>query len=450
MTIDTITAIATANGTGGVGIIRISGPKCVEISNKITKKQLKPRYAHYGDFYESESQVLDSGIALFFPSPNSYTGEDVVELQAHGGQVVLDLLLKRSIALGARLAKPGEFTERAYLNDKIDLLQAEAIADLINSSTEQAARSAQRSLRGDFSKKINALQELLGELRVFVEAALDFPEEEIDFIAESNVVAQLQDINNSINSILATAKQGSLLQGGINIAIAGKPNAGKSSLLNCLAGYDSAIVTNIAGTTRDILREQINIEGMPIQFIDTAGLRESSDLVEQEGIRRAYKEFETADLILYLVDASKDQRVSANECWGQELANTSLINKTLLVRNKIDLTQEPTGADVTTNTIRLSAANGEGIALLRKSISAKVGFIPCDDNQFIARRRHIDALEKAQNAIRNGELQLRHSGAAELLAEDLRDAQAALSAITGEVSADQLLGDIFSNFCIGK
>lgn len=447
MNTDTIAAIATATGRGGIGIIRLSGPKSRPIAQSICQRELTPRHAHYGDFNDQQGTV-DNGIALFFPGPNSFTGEDVVELQAHGGQIVLDLLLNECLRTGARLARPGEFSERAFLNDKIDLVQAEAIADLINSSSEAAARSAQRSLKGEFSNKINDLQSELTDLRVFVEAALDFPEEEIDFIADARIVDKLKVITSHIHSTLNQAKQGALLSDGINIAIAGKPNAGKSSLLNKLAGYESAIVTDIAGTTRDILKENININGMPVQIIDTAGLRDSPDRVEQEGIRRAYESFDSADLVILLVDASKEQGANPEILWPGKLANTSLLQRTIVVRNKIDLNNEAAGR--IDNCVSISAATGAGIEHLRAIISEKVGYMPGDNNQFIARRRHLDALERAKSSIETGLQQLQISGAAELLAEDLRDAQDALSDVTGNISADELLGSIFSSFCIGK
>jgi tRNA modification GTPase len=448
METDTIAAIATATGRGGIGIIRLSGPDSRPIAQAITATELVPRHAHYCEFSDQQGP-LDNGIALFFPGPHSFTGEDVVELQAHGGQVLLDLLLQECARRGARLARPGEFTERAFLNEKLDLVHAEAIADLINSSSEAAARSAQRSLKGEFSSKIKILQIELTDLRVFVEAALDFPEEEIDFIADARIADKLKAISEHIHSILAQAKQGALLSDGINIAIAGKPNAGKSSLLNRLAGYESAIVTDIAGTTRDVLKENISINGMPIQIVDTAGLRESPDTVEQEGIRRAYTAFESADLILLLVDASKEQGSDALKLWPGRLADTSVLQRTIVVRNKIDLTDETAGLKASDN-ICISANTGAGIDELCQLISDKAGYMPGDNNQFIARRRHLDALQRALSSIDTGLSQLLLSGAAELLAEDLRDAQQALGEITGELSADELLGAIFSSFCIGK
>jgi tRNA modification GTPase len=447
---DTITALATASGRAGVGIIRISGSFSLIIAEKILGFTPKNRHAHYCDFYDQYGERLDQGIALYFKGPHSFTGEDVVEFQAHGGPVILDLLTKSILAHGARLAHAGEFSQRAFLNDKLDLIQAEAIADLINSSSEQAARSALRSLQGEFSARINDLVESLISIRMFVEAAIDFPEEEIDFLSDSTVLSQLDSLITQIERLLANAHQGALLTEGMRVVIAGKPNAGKSSLLNALAGKDAAIVTDIEGTTRDVLKEQINIDGMPLHIIDTAGLRESTDAVEQIGISRAWKEIEQADRILLVVDASnvsKDGLV-----WPEFMEKLSRSNHLTLIRNKVDkLGEVPSinsGGDYPV--ISLSAKSGQGIDLLKLHLKECVGFDSGCEGSFTARRRHIQAIEKAFDAIRMGRRQLVEMNAGELLAEELRLAQEYLGEITGRFRADDLLGEIFGSFCIGK
>lgn len=455
---DTIVAIATAPGRGGVGIIRISGPNTNAIAREVTQTELKPRYAHYGPFFDNAAglETLDMGIALYFPAPHSFTGEDVLELQAHGGPVLLDLLLKRVMALGARLARPGEFSERAFLNNKMDLTQAEAIADLIDSASEQAARNALRSLQGVFSDKIAALVADIIRLRVYVEAAIDFPEEEIDFIGDGKVAGDLRQIIADLQVVRDQANQGAILTEGMTVVIAGKPNAGKSSLLNALSGRDSAIVTDIAGTTRDVLREHIQIDGMPLHIIDTAGLRASHDRVEQEGIRRAWVEIEKADRILLVVDSSEstdtDPKILCSEL-GEDIAR-QLPQRTniTVVHNKCDLTATPPDLLQPTSTpvIRLSAKSGEGIELLRQHLKDCMGYRGSGEGGFTARRRHLAALERAGAYLQAGQLQLSAYGAGELLAEDLRQCQNALGEITGEFSADDLLGAIFSSFCIGK
>lgn len=447
---DTITALATATGRAGVGIIRISGPQALKIVEQIIHFTPKNRYAHYCEFFDHHGQRLDQGIALYFKGPHSFTGEDVVELQAHGGPVVLDLLIKATLALGARVAQAGEFSQRAFLNDKLDLIQAEAVADLINSSSEQAARSALRSLQGEFSKKVNGLVAALIDIRVFVEAAIDFPEEEIDFLSDSSVLVQLDDLIHQLHSLLANAHQGALLTEGMRVVIAGKPNAGKSSLLNALAGKEAAIVTDIAGTTRDVLKEQINIDGMPLHIIDTAGLRESTDTVEQIGISRAWQEIEQADRILLVVDASQYQDQSF--VWPEFLNKLSRTDHLTVVRNKIDKLDEapslsqPDAYPV----ISLSAKSGHGMALLTDHLKTCVGFDSGNEGCFTARRRHLQAIEKALDALMTGRSQLIDSRAGELLAEDLRIAQDYLGEITGKFRADDLLGEIFGSFCIGK
>ena len=458
---DTIAAIATPPGRGGVGIIRVSGRKTKAIAEALTNKSLKPRFAHYGPFYETidaeEKIALDHGIAIFFPGPNSFTGEDILELQAHGGPVLLDCLLKEVVKQGARLARPGEFSERAFLNNKIDLTQAEAIADLIDSASEQAARNAFRSLQGKFSDKINTLVEAVIQLRIYVEAAIDFPEEEIDFLADGKVSGDLNLILLNLKTVFTEARQGALLQEGMTVVIAGKPNAGKSSLLNALSGRESAIVTEVAGTTRDVLREQILIDGMPLHIIDTAGLRESHDKIEKEGIRRAWSEIEKADRILLVVDSSQQDQTSQplienySELWPDFADKLPNLHNITLVHNKCDLSNQQAelyeGDPVL---IRLSAKQGNGIDILRQHLKHCMGFSGAGEGGFTARRRHIEALERANMFLQAGKKQLLDHGAGELLADDLRQCQNALSEITGEFTPDDLLGKIFSSFCIGK
>jgi len=441
---DTIAAIATPPGNGGVGIVRISGKTVPKIAQQLLGKIPTPRYAYFSRFLDSDGQTLDSGISLYFPAPASYTGEDILELQGHGGAVVLDMLLKRILALGARLARPGEFTERAYLNGKLDLAQAEAVADLINSSTEQSVRSAQKSMQGVFSEKIRQLVEELTELRIYVEAAIDFVDEEIDFLTDGVVEKRIQNLLTRIAEIQQTARQGRLLRDGMSIVLAGKPNAGKSSLLNALAGHEAAIVTDIAGTTRDVLRERIQLDGMPLHIIDTAGLHDSNNPVEQEGIRRARTEIANADKILLLIDArDPDESLLAT------LPETSDITR---VYNKIDLlgTAPTISQDRQGHSIHLSVKTGAGLDLLKQHLKDSVGYNDGESNVFIARRRHLEALSKAFEATEAALSQLQIHQAGELVAEDLRIAQQNLAEITGEFTSDDLLGRIFSSFCIGK
>lgn len=442
--IDTIAAIATPPGRGGVGIIRVSGPLAKIISEKILGKIPQPRFADYLPFLDQNNETIDSGLALYFVGPNSFTGEDILELQGHGGPVVMDLLLKRVIELGARIAKPGEFSERAFLNDKVDLAQAEAIADLIEAGSEQAAKSAVKSLQGEFSHWIDESVETLTHLRMYVEAAIDFPEEEIDFLSDGHVTKSLENILAEMDKIFTSAQQGVLLRDGMRVVLIGQPNTGKSSLLNALAGRDSAIVTHIAGTTRDVLREEINIDGMPLHVIDTAGLRESEDVVEQEGIKRTWIEIEQADRALLLVD-DKTGISEEDEKIRQKLPKSL---KVTIVRNKIDLTTSKPKEQ--NNEISLSAKSGDGIELLRDHLKKIMGYTGLTEGVFLARRRHLDALIRAKNLVLNGQKQLQEAKAGELLAEDLRQAQHALGEITGHVSSDALLGKIFSSFCIGK
>lgn len=450
---DTIAAITTPPGRGGVGIVRISGADLQTMAAKITQKALQPRVATLTDFLTHDGESIDTGLAIWFPAPHSYTGEDVLELQGHGGPAVLDLLLARSLELGARLARPGEFTERAYLNDKLDLAQAEAVADLIEADSAEAARAAIHSLQGDFSKRIQALVNGLTDLRVHVEAAIDFPEEEIDFLADGQIQNKLESIIADLADVRAKARQGSLLREGMTLVIVGRPNVGKSSLLNRLAGYDAAIVTDIAGTTRDVLRESISIDGLPLHIIDTAGLHDSADPIEQEGIRRARAEIDKADRLLLIVDDTRldtDGNIPAEDLTLLDDLPTD-IPRTLIL-NKCDLSQRSSGlvTDETMPRLRISAKAGLGIDLLTEHLEECAGYRGAEAGSFSARRRHLDALTRAAEILDAGHTQLVDQKAGELLAEELRSGQNALSEITGEFSNEALLGKIFSSFCIGK
>ncbi|BAN51380.1 tRNA uridine-5-carboxymethylaminomethyl(34) synthesis GTPase MnmE [Metapseudomonas resinovorans] len=450
---DTIVAVATAQGRGGVGIVRVSGPLAARIAETIGGRVPKPRFAHYGPFLDGAGQTLDEGIALYFPGPNSFTGEDVFELQGHGGPVVLDLLLRRCMELGARQARPGEFSERAFLNDKLDLAQAEAIADLIEASSEQAARNALRSLQGEFSRRVHGLTEKLIELRIYVEAAIDFPEEEIDFLADGHVLGLLDGVRENLSTVIREAGQGALLRDGMTVVIAGRPNAGKSSLLNSLAGREAAIVTDIAGTTRDVLREHIHIDGMPLHVVDTAGLRDTDDHVEKIGVERALKAIEEADRVLLVVDATAPEAADPFALWPEFLDSKPDPAKVTLIRNKADLSGEEIGLEVSDDghvTLSLSARSGAGLDLLREHLKTCMGYQQTAESSFSARRRHLEALRQAGSFLDHGRSQLTLAGAGELLAEDLRQAQHALGEITGAFSSDDLLGRIFSSFCIGK
>ena len=449
---DTIAAIATPPGRGGVGIIRVSGNKAVQIAEAILGFVPKARYAHYCPFYAHDKTVLDEGIALYFPNPNSFTGEDVIEFQGHGGPVILDLLLREIMNLGVRVARPGEFSERAFLNDKLDLTQAEAIADLIDSASEQAARCAIRSLQGEFSQKVHELLTKLINLRIYVEAAIDFPEEEIDFLADGKVQTDLENVMAQLSAVQQQANQGTIMREGMKVVIAGRPNAGKSSLLNALAGRETAIVTNIAGTTRDVLREHIHIDGMPLHIIDTAGLRDAPDEVERIGIARAWDEIKDADRVLLMVDGTETTATRPNDIWPEFIHKLDNQTKVTVIRNKSDLTGETEGLTQSDEhaVIRLSAKDQTGVAALKQHLKDIMGFDAAGEGGFIARRRHLDALERCQEALNLGHEQLVINGAGELLAEDLREAQNALNEITGEFSSDDLLGKIFGSFCIGK
>lgn len=450
---DTIVAQATPPGRGGVGILRVSGPKAALVAQTVLGKLPKPRYADYLPFRNDDNSVLDQGIALFFPNPHSFTGEDVLELHGHGGPVILDLLLKRILQIpGVRIANPGEFSERAFLNDKLDLAQAEAIADLIDASSEQAARSAINSLQGAFSSHINEMVESLTHLRIYVEAAIDFPDEEIDFLSDGIIEGKLNAVIAELDDVRAQARQGSLLREGMKVVIAGRPNAGKSSLLNALAGRDAAIVTDIAGTTRDVLREHIHIDGMPLHIIDTAGLREASDEVERIGIERAWKEIEQADRVLFMVDSTTTDATTPEDIWPEFMARLPNTLPVTVIRNKSDLTGENVEITAQGNypMIRLSARDGMGIELLRDHLKEAMGFNSNTEGGFLARRRHLQALNTAAEHLQQGHEQLVYAKSGELLAEELRLAQQALSEITGEFTSDDLLGRIFSSFCIGK
>jgi tRNA modification GTPase len=442
---DTIFAIATPPGVGGVGVIRVSGPAVSAIARQVLGQVPEPRYAHFCHFEDADGHALDSGIALFFPGPASFTGEDVLEIQGHGGPAVQQLLSRRIMDLGARPARAGEFLERAFLNDKLDLAQAEAVADLIESGTAASARAAQRSVEGVFSKRVNALQEQLTTLRVFVEATLDFPEEEIDFIASSDVAKRLQGLDEALVELLDEANQGRILRDGITIAIIGLPNVGKSSLLNALAGSDAAIVTDIAGTTRDVVRETISIDGLPVHVADTAGIRESGDVVEAEGVRRARKAMAQADLALLVTD-----HALPGEEQDRLLREVPDGTQTIRVYNKIDLSGETPGAGPEGRQVFISAKTGAGLETLTAMIRDIAGLGAQHEGSFSARTRHIDALQRTRAHLQSGAAQLARSAAAEVLAEELRMAQRALGEITGEFLPDDLLGAIFANFCIGK
>jgi tRNA modification GTPase len=445
---DTIAAVATPPGRGGIGVVRVSGPLTATLAVQILGFQPRPRHAHYSHFHGTNDDILDQGVALYFPAPHSFTGEDVLELQGHGGPVVLDALLQFLLSQGCRLARPGEFSERAFLNGKLDLAQAEAVADLIDASSTAAARSALRSLQGEFSARIHNLVETVTDLRVFVEAAIDFPEEEIDFLDDRRISDRLDALLGQLASLLETARQGCLLREGMTIALAGRPNAGKSSLLNALTRSEAAIVSATPGTTRDVLRHEIQIDGLPVHVIDTAGLRDSADEIESEGVRRALAAISTADRVLLLVD-DNDAPEEAIATLRQQMPSQAPLT---IVRNKIDLSDRAPGLKQSDSDIEvaLSAKTGRGLPELRAHLETCVGFVPAGEGSYTARRRHLDAIERARSHIENGAGELTRRGAAELLAEELRLAQLALGEITGDVTSDELLGRIFASFCIGK
>jgi tRNA modification GTPase len=451
---DSIVAIATAPGRGGVGIVRLSGDDLTPFIKGILSPGVtpQPRMATYSRFIDADGMSIDEGVALYFPNPNSFTGENVLELQGHGGPVVLDRLVQRCVELGARPARPGEFSERAFLNDKMDLAQAEAIADLIDAASFQAARSAVRSMQGEFSELVNRLVEDMIQVRIYVEAAIDFPEEEIDFLADERLNSNLRELSTQLGKIMHRAQQGSLLRDGITLVLAGKPNAGKSSLLNALAGNNTAIVTPVAGTTRDVLRERINLEGMPVNIVDTAGLRDSDDEIEQEGVRRAWGEIEKADVILFVADITETEQPDLGSIWPEYFSRYPHARQPItLVLNKIDCSDQPPGqVPGSKTTFALSAKDKIGFEQLISHLQQVVGYQGQAEGLFSARRRHLDALAKALDLVNTGIRQLQSAGAGELLAEDLRQAQDHLSEITGQFTSDDLLGRIFSSFCIGK
>ncbi|MDF9392880.1 MULTISPECIES: tRNA uridine-5-carboxymethylaminomethyl(34) synthesis GTPase MnmE [Methylococcus] len=442
---DTIAAIATPPGKGGVGIVRISGSDLGPILGALLGRPPRPRHAEFRRFRDAAGRTIDRGIVLYFPAPSSFTGENVLELHGHGGPVVLDILLRRALELGCRLARPGEFSERAYLNGKLDLAQAEAIADLIDSSTEEAARSAQRSLQGEFSAHIHHLQERLVRLRTHVEATIDFSGEDIDLLENAALGHEIGGLLDELDTIDTKAHQGALLREGFTAVIAGRPNAGKSSLLNALSGRDLAIVTEIPGTTRDLLRESLQLGGLPLHVVDTAGLRDSEDPIEREGIRRARDALANADCILLVSDA---RHAEASDALLADLPETIPL---IRIFNKIDLTGVPASLtiDRETTVVHLSARTGEGIDLLRQEIIRRAGYEKGTEGVFSARRRHLDAIQRARAALANAHLYL-HTKTAELLAEELHTAQKALGEITGEFTNEDLLSRIFSSFCIGK
>lgn len=447
-TADTIAAIATAPGRGGVGIVRVSGPGSATIAHRLLGGLPQPRHARYGAFRAHNGAILDEGIALWFPAPHSFTGEDVLELQGHGGPVVLDMLLTEVLAVGARPARPGEFSERAYLNDKLDLAQAEAIADLIDASSQQAARLAINSLQGRFSEAIDQLLEALIELRMYVESAIDFPEEEIDFLGDGVIASKLQGVIDQLDQVAVRARQGSLIRDGMNVVILGRPNAGKSSLLNALADREAAIVTDIAGTTRDILREHIHIDGMPLHLIDTAGIHASDDQVEKIGIRKAWQAVEQADRILLLIDTSDPQQLDPHHYWSTLLHQYA--DRITVVYNKTDLSGFSSSADHKPPALQLSVRTGAGLDDLRQHLKSVMGYQTLTEGAFSARRRHLTALQEARQNLLDGQHQLANSAAGELLADDLHQAQQHLNEITGAFTSDDLLGRIFGSFCIGK
>ena len=437
---DLIVAIATAPGRGGVGIVRVSGADVAPLAMAILGSMPEVRHATFCRFLDHDGQAIDEGIALHFVAPHSFTGEHVLELQGHGGPVVLNLVLQRCLELGARLAEPGEFSRRAFLNGKLDLVQAEAVADLIDAASTEAARSAVRSLAGAFSARIAELVEALTRLRMLVEATLDFPEEEIDFLEQADAFGRLDAIDASLAAVRAQARQGALLREGLTVVLIGQPNVGKSSLLNRLAGFEAAIVTEIAGTTRDTVREAIQIQGVPLHIVDTAGLRETDDAVEKLGIARTWEAVEKADVALLLVDAAH----GPGEREAAILARLPPVAR-LTIHNKIDVTGE--APRVAGDEIWLSARTGAGVALLRDKLLESAGWQAAGEGTFMARARHLEALGRAAGHLAGAR---ESTGQLELFAEELRLAQAALSEITGEFTADDLLGEIFSRFCIGK
>jgi tRNA modification GTPase len=456
---DTIVAQATPPGRGGLGIVRVSGSKVPEIAAAVVGELPPPRYATFARFLDARREPIDAGLALFFPAPHSYTGEHVLELQAHGGPLVMEALIERVLELGARRAQPGEFTQRAFLNDKLDLAQAEAIADLIDAGSRAALRAALRSLQGEFSAMVRALVEALIDLRTYVEAAIDFPEEEIDFLADRELSGRFAAVRAQFDGVLASAQQGRLLREGMTVVIAGRPNAGKSSLLNRLAGYDAAIVTPIPGTTRDVLRVPLGIDGMPLHVLDTAGLREGGDAIEAEGMRRAHAEMQRADRVLFVIDAADDPAGAAFREQGARLPAavpvTLVFNKCdLVVAQGAEVAPLAPGNDFSHESapprVLVSALTGAGIDALRAHLKQCMGYSSVEGGAISARSRHLESLARARAHTEEAARQLAERRAGELVAEELRAAQQALNEITGEFTSDDLLGRIFAGFCIGK
>jgi len=446
---DTIVAAATPPGRGGVGVVRLSGPKTPEIAATLVGELPAARHATLTSFMDASGEPIDIGIALFFPGPNSYTGEHVLELQGHGGPVILESLVARCLELGARRARPGEFTERAFHNDKVDLAQAEAVADLIDAGSREAARAAMRSLQGEFSSMVQGLTDALIELRTYVEAAIDFPEEEVDFLADTQLAERLATVHGHFDAVTAAAGQGRLLRDGLTVVLAGRPNSGKSSLLNRLAGYDAAIVAAIPGTTRDVLRERIDIDGLPLHVLDTAGLRDSDDAVEREGVRRAAAEMSRADRVMFVIDASNDPLGRAFDEERERLPRDVPVT---LIFNKIDIAEGLPVSDTVSGPprVHVSATTGAGLAALRSHLKGCVSFQTAGNGSISARKRHLEALTRARQCVENAARELRQRRAGELVAEELRAAQTALEEVTGIFTADDLLGRIFGSFCIGK
>ncbi|MEA3197750.1 MAG: tRNA modification GTPase [Gammaproteobacteria bacterium] len=448
---DTIVAVASAAGRGAVAVVRVSGPLAPHVATGVLGALPAPRLAQFSRFLDAQGRSLDEGIALYFPAPASYTGEHVLELQGHGGALVVDMLLQRLLELGCRMARPGEFSERAFLNGKIDIAQAEAIADLIDAGTAAAARAAVRSLQGEFSARIADLKSRITDLRAYVEAAIDFPDEEIDFLSDKALRERLAAVFAAFESITTAARQGALLREGLNVVIAGKPNAGKSSLLNALAGDEVAIVTDVPGTTRDVLRQHVHLDGLPLNLIDTAGLRAAVDVAEVEGVRRARNEMTRADRVLYIVDAGTTGD-GYSDAWAAELQQLPGGVPVTVVFNKIDLTDSAARLDEAAVPPRvfLSARTGAGLDLLRTHLKAAAGYRETESGALAARRRHLDALQRARQHVQSAADILSSTRAFELFAEDLRLAQHALGEITGEFTSEDLLGEIFGSFCIGK